>query len=273
MASRALRLYQLAGGPSGWLDITAMLARSHREAPEGVAISIGGSVMVIGTTPGGRVISSRELGELIFVADEIDRQRIYERFPGFAPAPGWAVVDAGANSGMFAVRAARLGARVLAFEPNPDCCRWLRKSVVANGLESRVSLFECALGSRAEAGSLDVSQGTLGARIQAGEASGKLTPISIRRLDDVVRELDIERVDLLKLDVEGHEVAALEGAATTLEIVDRVVLEYHSHQLLKDCTDLLGRHALVPAGVDDLHPELGYGNAFFRRVTVSSSAV
>jgi FkbM family methyltransferase len=250
-----------------------MLARSLRVVPEGVPIPIGGSVMFIGTTPGGRVLSSGELGELIFVAREIGGLRIYERFPGFAPVPGWTVVDAGANSGVFAVRAARLGARVLAFEPNPDCCRWLRRSTVANGLESSVSVFECALGSHAETGSLDVSQGTLGARVRAGAATGNFPMISIRRLDDVIGQLDVERVDLLKLDVEGHELEVLEGAPATLDIVDRVVLEYHSHGLLEDCTNLLERHSLLPVGHDDLHPELGYGNAFFKRETVSSPAV
>lgn len=40
--------------------------------------------------------------------------------------------------------------------------------------------------------------------------------VRLRRLDDVLPELGVERVDLLKLDVEGHELAVLEGAAGAL---------------------------------------------------------
>jgi hypothetical protein len=50
-----------------------------------------------------------------------------------------------------------------------------------------------------------------------GRAFHEVETVSLRRIDDICRELAIERVDLLKLDVEGHELAALEGARDLLE--------------------------------------------------------
>src|SRR5262249_51443129 len=52
--------------------------------------------------------------------------------------------------------------------------------------------------------------------------------IRLRRLDDVVKERGIERIDLLKLDVEGHELRVLEGAEETMKRggVDLIQFEF-----------------------------------------------
>ncbi|HXN75907.1 MAG TPA: FkbM family methyltransferase, partial [Gemmatimonadaceae bacterium] len=264
---RAVRLYQIAGGRGTWLRVTGLLSRALFERRSELAVPVEGSVVIVGTGPRRRLLSSGELGELIFLAREIYQQRVYELVPDFAPGPGWTVVDVGANIGMFAVRAAQLGANVLAFEPNPQCSRWLAETIVANGFDDRVTLFACALGSQAGHAVLDIGAGSLGARLNPATLSGAVATVSIRRLDDVAVEIGLKRVDLLKLDVEGHEVEVLKGAGKTLELVDRVVLEYHSARLLRESEAVLRSCSLLPAGAEELHPELGYGHAFFKRAS------
>ena len=68
----------------------------------------------------------------------------------------------GANSGVYTVQQARRGAHVYAFEPNPDCYRRLHKSVQLNGLDSRVSAADYALGATAAAAELIVPEGGTG---------------------------------------------------------------------------------------------------------------
>ena len=124
---RAVRLYQLAGGPPGWLRATGLLTRALFQRKSQLAVPVNGSVVIVGTGPERQLLRSSELGELIFLTREIHGQRVYELIPDFVVAKGWTVVDVGANVGVFALRAAQLGARVIAFEPNPQLSRWLGK--------------------------------------------------------------------------------------------------------------------------------------------------
>jgi FkbM family methyltransferase len=50
-----------------------------------------------------------------------------------------------------------------------------------------------------------------------GRTFHEVETVSLQRIDDLCRDLDVTRIDLLKLDVEGHELAALEGAGALLE--------------------------------------------------------
>src|SRR5450755_182971 len=59
------------------------------------------------------------------------------------------VLDVGAFLGAYAVMMARWGGegtRVLAFEPSPSTLPFLKRHVALNGMESRIEVFNCALG-------------------------------------------------------------------------------------------------------------------------------
>jgi len=70
------------------------------------------------------------------------------------------------------------------------------------------------------------------------------------------------------LDVEGSEEAALDGARSVLGAVQRVVLEFHSDDLLQACQDILVTAGLHPMLVDRQpwpNARPGIGNAYFSR--------
>jgi FkbM family methyltransferase len=134
---------------------------------------------------------------------------------------GDVVVDAGAERGMFTARLAQLvgpkGA-VHAFEPNPDSLAYLQAIAAA---EPNVRVHGVALSDR-------TGEARLYVPVVGGEpvaAVGSLAPpeqatcaevaIETTRLDDAL-EQDAARVSFVKCDVEGHELAALRGAARTL---------------------------------------------------------
>ena len=63
--------------------------------------------------------------------------------------PGDVVYDVGSNIGLFSVFAAKKvtgQGRVLAFEPNPETCRYLQENIRLNGLDN-LSAFQVALGN------------------------------------------------------------------------------------------------------------------------------
>lgn len=128
--------------------------------------------------------------------------------------PGGIFVDIGANVGVMSFRAARkVGAegRVFAFEPNPLNVDLFLRGVIANGFQN-VTLFPVAASDRqGPIFTLASSNGKVlaGAEVlQPGNACQAMVP------DHLLAGLD--RVDLIKLDIEGFEVQALRGLTETL---------------------------------------------------------
>lgn len=127
--------------------------------------------------------------------------------------PGQAVVDVGANYGHFSMAAAAAvgpGGRVTSFEPNPVSFARLRTHVALNRL-AQVQAIQMGIADRAEVLTLNVPQ------INSGEASfGGAAYETGYEVDCRVDALDTllagERVDFLKIDVEGFECRVLRGA-------------------------------------------------------------
>jgi FkbM family methyltransferase len=171
-------------------------------------------------------------GEL-YLYKEVCCDRVYERHPDFLPRPGWTVVDLGANIGLYSLRVA-LGCpatRVLALEPNPDPFGRLRQNLIANGLTGRVRALRLAAGLHSGAAVFDPGpSSTLGHLVgppAAWPEDRNLLRVQQVTLAELVTRERLERIHLLKLDVEGAEADVLAGAAPVLDRIERIVLEVH----------------------------------------------
>jgi hypothetical protein len=91
-----------------------------------------------------------------------------------------------------------------------------------------------------------------------GFATRPLESIALRRLDQICRELGIEYIDLLKLDVEGLELAVLRGAGELLTngAIRNIQFEFggcniDSRTFFRDFWELLGPHYKIHRIVND----------------------
>jgi FkbM family methyltransferase len=150
-------------------------------------------------------------------------------------SPGASAVDIGANVGWHALLMATIvgpAGHVYAFEPNESTRARLSAAIDANGLR-QITIDPRALSDRIgttgfeapQAG--DVWDGT--GRMTAASADGSATAASVTctTLDRFVEERRIDRLDLIKIDIEGWEQTALSGARRTLErLAPSIVFEY-----------------------------------------------
>lgn len=134
--------------------------------------------------------------------------------------PGDIFVDGGAHVGMMTVVAAqRVGdaGRVIALEPADPARRTLERNVALGG-HTNVTILPWALGDRAGERSFVIMNQDPGFSSFSPEHPdrGTVATVSVRTLDEVAAAEHADHVRLVKLDLEGAEVAALRGARNLL---------------------------------------------------------
>jgi len=125
--------------------------------------------------------------------------------------PGMTVIDGGAHVGYFTCQAARLvGPRglVLAFEPAPRNFELLLANVWRNGF-TNVLCFPWALGAEPGHAVLHLSPGNTGDHTLHREGGAGSATVRVAALDEIVALRP--PVDVVKLDVQGNEEAAIRG--------------------------------------------------------------
>ena len=156
---------------------------------------------------------------------EIFVEEIYN-VKGFTPEKNQVVADVGANYGDSSIWwSKKFGAKVVAFEPLNDVYSVLEENVKLNNAD--VVAYNLAL-----------SDGTSirGERKGSMLAAGGDMEFNSSKLDD----LNLEKVDILKIDVEGFELNVLNGSIETIKkFKPRIILETHSKELRRKCHELL----------------------------------
>ncbi len=147
------------------------------------------------------------------------------------------LLDIGANHGYYSLLAARLSAgaaRVLAFEPNPHCLRFLRHHVQANRLE-HVSVIAAAVGGASGTAWFEDGSGTATGHLAAGGTQ----QVQVVTVDETVATYGVAPTHL-KIDVEGSELEVLQGAVETLQrFRPEIFLSTHGAEIHANCCQFL----------------------------------
>ena len=144
---------------------------------------------------------------LVFFFEQF-HDKIYEELPEFMVKKGMTIIDCGAASGEYTLYALQKGANLIAFEPEKKAFLNLEKNTKKY---KNVKLYNLAL-------------------------SNKDTKTT-KKMDSIIDTS--MKIDILKIDVEGHEIEVLKGARKTLKNVDKIVMEIHTEELFKKCRKIL----------------------------------
>lgn len=170
----------------------------------------------------------------------------------FKPEKGDVVIDVGAHVGKYALTAANLvrdEGIVIAIEAHPENFDALLKNISLNGFKNVIPLNVAAFnkddeqlrlfGSRDNGYSLKAFPNTGGVNVRA------------KRIDSIVENLNIKKVDWVKIDVEGAEVEVLEGMEKIVtRFSPKILIEVHLENMRK-IDDLLKNFRKKILGGDD----------------------
>lgn len=215
-----------------------------------------------GRTPNGAHIwlSEDDAGQLLlpYLIRKYESELFYTLFYHLARLkPGHCFVDVGANIGFYSVSAAYYlrqtpTAMVFAFEPNPRAVNYLENNIALNELKN-VQINRQAVGNQNGRISMYMSPATItiGSLRQVASSLTDIVEVSVITLDDYFDEQPVQRVGLIKLDIEGGEFPALQGARATLER-DHPVIIYEEYE------GFCKSFGYVPRDIRIYLQELGY---------------
>jgi FkbM family methyltransferase len=195
-------------------------------------------LVVRGTTEGRAIMENG-----VYEADSI---RLLERII----APGMTFVDVGANVGQYSLVASRLvepGGKIYAIEPTPAVIELLERNVVRNNL-TNVQICRLAIIDRNGEADFYLSRarriGTSSLFENRRSRGGKIR-VSCQTLDAFAAAQGLDKIDVVKLDIEGSEYAAIEGAPGVFAGADPPVMfiefnEYMLRRAGRSCAELYG---------------------------------
>lgn len=153
--------------------------------------------------------------------------RLFERqelaFFSHVCRPGMTVVDIGASVGVYtalAMQAAGRNGAIVAIEPHDESRRFLARTIAANANANiRPHVFDCAASDHDGIGNLFLNpENKSDNRLYRSDQTPNMqsAPVQLRTIDAILDEVGITSIDILKIDVQGSELAAMTGAAKTI---------------------------------------------------------
>jgi FkbM family methyltransferase len=154
--------------------------------------------------------------------------------------PGNTFIDCGANVGYFSIAAGQFvgqQGKIVAIEANPVTYNLLERNLQVNHLGIPI---HCALTS--QVGEVELFMPTDGGDVYSSLKEGGLVSgssiqsfkVQGRTLDEVVKELNLSTVDLIKIDIEGAELDVLRSAPYLLSTLrPLVIMEYGTSTWIK----------------------------------------
>lgn len=169
-----------------------------------------------------------EIDKDIFVEGmyELRILRVIERV--FSRRPGSIMVDVGANIGNHAIYLSRYFDRIICFEPSPEIAARLKSNIKLNGI-TNIQVENVGLSNRDAMMHFKLNKsGNLGASGFQAEANAETIDLPVRKGDDCLSHVD--RLDLLKVDVEEHELQVFQGLQKSISKYRPIIsFEFQGH--------------------------------------------
>lgn len=137
------------------------------------------------------------------------------------------VFDIGANIGAFSIYAAKSARRIFAFEPESENYAQLQKNIALNRA-TNIEIYKKAIGATHGKALLYRATANTGATSLVSKVSRDTEVVDVITLEEAMRIGGVERIDLLKMDIEGAEYQIFETVSDeVLSRIDAIEIETH----------------------------------------------
>jgi FkbM family methyltransferase len=165
---------------------------------------------------------------------------------------GETFLDVGANVGRYTLKAATQHSdiKVVSIEAHPKNYKALCRNISCNGFSNIITVNKAVSDKKGKIALYEhitennrLLTDDFSINAAAGQYAKKKSSIEVESdtIDNILREIKIERPDVLKMDIEGAEVLALKGAKQTLAKLRKIIVEIHLDNL-QQVKDILVAH-------------------------------
>jgi FkbM family methyltransferase len=144
------------------------------------------------------------------------------------------IVDAGAHIGMASLFFLQhyKTASVYSIEPDSSNVRLLRKNLSAEIAGRQVTVIPCAISEKEGTALLDNSGWSYNSKLkESSHLSVEGEYVTVRTMESIIREYNINHIDLLKIDIEGSESGLFANKPDWLKLVEILMIEIHSEDI------------------------------------------
>jgi FkbM family methyltransferase len=207
------------------------------------------------------------IGILNYESDEISGEKVFLKNI-FAGMESPTIVDVGANIGEYSKKICLNSSNptIYALEPHPGNFQKLEENIerrnvttirkACGGVEKKVNLFDYEEGGSSHASTVE------GVINKIHKKEKQKVKVDMITLDRLIKNKDIDTIDLLKVDTEGNEIEVLKGAKKAIErnVIKCIQLEFNemnveSRTFAKDFVEYLRRYKIfrmLPNGLVEL---------------------
>lgn len=195
------------------------------------------------------------------------------------PEPGDVFIDAGVSADLtiteqIAITIGKEG-KIYSFEPEPYCFKEAKEKINKSPNCKNVEIFEFGLWDKKD--QLQISADTSASRICdndsiINESITKSNLCDLITLDEFVVENKVNKIDYIKLDIEGAELNALKGAINTIRTFKPklAVCVYHVHSHLFELISFINSLNLGYEFFFDHHSIYFYGTVLYARIKTAN---
>ncbi|MEO9308168.1 MAG: FkbM family methyltransferase [Nitrososphaera sp.] len=137
----------------------------------------------------------------------------------FKPKKDQIVLDIGANIGKYTILAGKkvgIHGKIIAVEPMTKTFQLLQKNIKENGLERIVTPLKVGISNKIGTARFYYKEGHSGASTMTAQVSNEYDDVNLTTIDEIVKEQNLDRLDWIKIDVEGLEYEVLSGASNSI---------------------------------------------------------
>lgn len=157
--------------------------------------------------------------------DDVWLRNVYQ---AYSPKKNHVVLDIGAHMGFFSLSLIQKTQRIIAVEPDPVNFRTLSQNAKLNNKFGKIEPYNLALGKKS--GDVYLNRDIYGHGRSTIVDSATPFPCRMQTLDEFLPNMNVERLDLIKIDTEGFELDILKGSIETLKKhrPDLIIAAYHT---------------------------------------------